>query len=320
MKEWIDIIREIENYLNSDIEFSLATIVKVEGSAYRSTGARMLILENGHWIGGISGGCLEGDLLKKAQKCIIEKRIELITYDTREDDPYQIGVGLGCNGKIDIVLNSDRNSIINFKDELKTLLNSTYGGIIQHEWDLKGNTYQFQKNLYSKPNKSKNHADILEQEVHFEEVIQPIRQLWVFGVSFDSPDVVKMALNLGWHVNWVGNQSKMLDNLKQACFKTFNWEDSYLPQKDHLIILMTHDIERDIYLLNRLNSQIPFKYFGILGPRKRWEKLMDLVENETKINFNNQHVHSPIGLKIGAEGPYQISISIFSEILGLINQ
>src|SRR5215472_3857018 len=82
---------------------ALATVVRVEGSSYRRTGARMLVLDNGTYLGGISGGCLEGDALRRAQKGIALRRPSLITYDTTQDDDYQIGVGLGCQGIIDVL-------------------------------------------------------------------------------------------------------------------------------------------------------------------------------------------------------------------------
>jgi hypothetical protein len=44
----------------------LTTVVRVSGSAYRSLGARMLILPNGQRIGSVSGGCIEGEIAKKA--------------------------------------------------------------------------------------------------------------------------------------------------------------------------------------------------------------------------------------------------------------
>ena len=83
---------------------ALATVVRVEESSYRRTGARMLVLDNGVFIGGISGGCLEGDALRRAQKAISTGKPTLVTYDTTEDDKHQIGVGLGCNGVIDVLL------------------------------------------------------------------------------------------------------------------------------------------------------------------------------------------------------------------------
>src|ERR1700753_2600025 len=82
---------------------ALATVVRVEGSSYRRAGARMLVLDNGTYLGGISGGCLEGDALRRAQKGIALNRPSVITYDTTQDDDYQIGVGLGCQGIIDVL-------------------------------------------------------------------------------------------------------------------------------------------------------------------------------------------------------------------------
>src|SRR5581483_11420513 len=91
---------------------ALATVVRVEGSSYRRTGARMLVLDNGNYLGGISGGCLEGDALRRAQKAIAQNKPSIVTYDTTQDDGAQIGVGLGCNGIIDVLftpLSNDEN-------------------------------------------------------------------------------------------------------------------------------------------------------------------------------------------------------------------
>ena len=74
---------------------ALATVVRAEGSSYRRTGARMLVLDDGIWSGGISGGCLEGDALKRSG-WPLRTVSSIVTYDTTEDDKHQIGVGLGC--------------------------------------------------------------------------------------------------------------------------------------------------------------------------------------------------------------------------------
>src|SRR6185295_13527911 len=117
-------MKEIQSILNaySQIDFSrtaaaLATVVRVEGSSYRRTGARMLVLDNGTYLGGISGGCLEGDALRRAQKAIASDKASLVTYDTTNDDDHQVGVGLGCNGIIDVMFTplkaNDENNPVN---------------------------------------------------------------------------------------------------------------------------------------------------------------------------------------------------------------
>jgi len=60
-------------------------------------------MDNGTYLGGISGGCLEGDALRRAKKAITQDKPSVITYDTTQDDDQQIGVGLGCNGIIDVL-------------------------------------------------------------------------------------------------------------------------------------------------------------------------------------------------------------------------
>src|SRR5450755_4067387 len=103
MKEIRAIINAYEKMEKATTNAALATVVRVEGSSYRRTGARMLVTDDGVWVGGISGGCLEGDALKRARLAIAKSEPSLVTYDTTEDDAYQIGVGLGCNGIIDVL-------------------------------------------------------------------------------------------------------------------------------------------------------------------------------------------------------------------------
>src|SRR5580704_12433258 len=103
MKEIKAIINAYDSVDKNTTRAALATVVRVEGSSYRRTGARMLVTDDGVWVGGISGGCLEGDALKRARLAIAKSESSLVTYDTTEDDAYQIGVGLGCNGIIDVL-------------------------------------------------------------------------------------------------------------------------------------------------------------------------------------------------------------------------
>lgn len=76
----------------------------------------MLVTEDGKLTGAISGGCLEGDALRKALLAIHQKENKLITYDTSNPDDLEFGVQLGCNGIVHILFeyideNSSQNPI-----------------------------------------------------------------------------------------------------------------------------------------------------------------------------------------------------------------
>src|SRR5213075_2189934 len=114
MKEIRDIIKMYDVAQKLGKQTALATVVHVEGSSYRRPGARMLIEDDGQLTGAISGGCLEGDALRKALLVMSEKRSKLVTYDTMDDDDAKFGVGLGCNGIIQVLIEPiDETSVNN---------------------------------------------------------------------------------------------------------------------------------------------------------------------------------------------------------------
>ena len=104
MKEIKDIIRAYDAAQVEGKQTALATVVHLQGSAYRRPGARMLVTIDGKLTGAISGGCLEGDALRKAQLVMVQNKPMLVTYDTTDDDENTLGVGLGCNGIISILI------------------------------------------------------------------------------------------------------------------------------------------------------------------------------------------------------------------------
>src|SRR5688572_20861228 len=104
MKDFKTIVTEFKKIDFTLRKAALATVVKVRGSSYRSPGARMLITDDGKWIGSISGGCLEGDALRKARQVMSDGKPMTVTYDTREESNQNLGIGLGCNGVIDVLI------------------------------------------------------------------------------------------------------------------------------------------------------------------------------------------------------------------------
>jgi xanthine/CO dehydrogenase XdhC/CoxF family maturation factor len=82
----------------------LATVIRVVGSSYGGVGARMLVRVDGSAVGLVSGGCLESDLAEHARRVHADGRADVVTYDTRADDDAVWGLGLGCNGLVEVLL------------------------------------------------------------------------------------------------------------------------------------------------------------------------------------------------------------------------
>ena len=350
------VMKEIRNIIETyqKIDFSrqkaaLATVVRVEGSSYRRTGARMLITDSGEWIGGISGGCLEGDALKRAKLAMAQGKPTIVTYDTTDDDPYQIGVGLGCNGIIDVLLTP-----LDFKNEnnavmtLKNCINSRTPNVVLCVTSLKGKfenfslgqTFRFDnaENFLQKFPHSEMADDLLSEienclstetsasktyqaeqgEIKiFIEVIIPSTHLIIYGGNYDIYPMVKLAKEIGWKVSVICNPLKVHKTLFDMADEVIDKEKSQNIAIDPytVALLMAHDYETDFRnMQNLLKTDI--KYIGMLGPKKRTDKMFrKLAEDETPISDEDlARIATPVGLDIGATTPEEIAISIIAEI------
>lgn len=84
----------------------LVTVVQTQGSTYRRPGARMLITASDEMIGMVSGGCLEQDILEHTRQ-MLEGEAIAVTYDsTTENEDILWGFGLGCNGVVQVLIES----------------------------------------------------------------------------------------------------------------------------------------------------------------------------------------------------------------------
>jgi xanthine dehydrogenase accessory factor len=82
----------------------LATVIRTAGPSYTKPGAQMLIAQSGEYAGLLSGGCLEGDLSERAARVLRTRTCELARYDMRGPDDLLFGLGSGCEGAMDILL------------------------------------------------------------------------------------------------------------------------------------------------------------------------------------------------------------------------
>lgn len=81
----------------------LATVIDVEGSAYRRPGAKMLIHPEGGGAGSITAGCLEDEVRALAADVLADNAPRVETWDLTGDDDVW-GLGIGCNGVITVLL------------------------------------------------------------------------------------------------------------------------------------------------------------------------------------------------------------------------
>ncbi|MGA0558145.1 XdhC family protein [Larkinella sp. VNQ87] len=293
INEFQQIIRAYRKTDFSQRNAALATVVGLSGSGYRRPGARMYITDDGQWIGAISGGCLEGDALRKAREVMQTRQARLVTYDTTDPEGENFGIGLGCNGILDVLIQPiDPNDSDNPLETLERVMQ-----------DRRPLTFE---------------TALPDGAGVFVEELKPDIQLLVFGGGYDAVPLVKLAKQIGWRVVVTD------DCVAHLQPKRFGEADEMLAvQRDDVrkqvpidaysaAVLISHNFKYDRAVLRELlQTNIP--YIGLLGPKKRGDALLDEVADLVKPADENR-LFWPVGLDVGADNPQEIALSILAEI------
>lgn len=349
MKEIRRIIAAYDQIDHSKEKVALASVVKIEASSYRRIGARMLVSSTGNWVGGISGGCLEGDALKRSQLAIFKNTPSTVVYDTMEDDENQIGVGLGCNGRVEVLFTPiDPLDTENEIEQLRKvtaieqpavmlkIIQSNYSDLLGKSQivnegaifkDFYGiNTEQLRQHIVAtqsakKPQIVEVFNEVGEQQNVLIEFIKPETRLVIVGDNYDVNALLGIANELGWEIYLIGKAKKLSKFAYQIAKKVLDYKDvADVPIHDYTaIVLMSHDYKWDKTMLSAFLQKQP-KYIGMLGPKKRREK-MQYEQGLQNYNLSKLvNLYSPVGLDIGAESPEEIALSIVSEIVAVFRK
>lgn len=357
MKELKDIVNAFDKADKIGLQTALATVVHVEGSSYRRAGARMLITEDGQLTGAISGGCLEGDALRKARLVMAQNKPMLVTYDTTDDDDAKLGVGLGCNGIIHILIEpifakkqdnpinlfklflSKREPVVlvtlftmNNKQAAQPgtclLLNKDERIIGEFPDDeIKDALLTDAKNVLVNGNSVTKTYLYGDKFTCFIELMQPAVSLVIFGAGNDAIPLVQIAATLGWLIYMVDGRSNYAipERFPLAEKIIISKPENVLPQiiidERTVIMLMTHNYNYDQCVLKQLLS-LSISYIGILGPKKRLQRMLDEFADEgVKITSEQlESVFGPAGLDIGSENADEIALSIIAEMQAVLKK
>jgi len=358
MRELDYIIAQYESLKTLETRSILATVVHVEGSSYRRAGARMLVDEFGNITGAISGGCLEGDALRKALHALHQQKNKLITYDTSDEDDAVIGAQLGCNGIIQVLFEPlDYEDNLNPCELLKSLIEQKVAFAIVVQFNLdrskeqSGTVLLIDENLKYRGKRLENEVVtlILEQaQVTFQDkrsnfaefsmdgetqhlFIQnyqtPIK-LVIVGAGNDAQILAQQGDLLGWEVIVTdgrpthANKERFASSCQVIVTKPEQTLENIEIDQRSCFVLMSHNYNYDLAVLKLLLTKDQIPYIGILGPLKKYQRMQNDLESE-RIRLSDENInkiHAPIGLEIGAETPAEIGLSILSEIQAVLTK
>jgi len=336
---------------------AMATVMKVRGSAYRRPGARMLVNAAGKSAGMISGGCLENDVRERAAVVMATGKPVLVTYDSTAPEDIVFGLGLGCNGIVQILIEpltaGDETGLLAFltacvarrqMGRIATIFHSENAPLAARilRWPDGRLTSTCTDSAVTaalvhslRENAARRNAvrnitlpDATTAGVLIETVAPPL-PLTIFGAGDDAIPLAQMAKLLGWHVTVIDARPAYA---APGRFPTADAVHCLRPEAlptsqqvvfppESMIMIMTHNFTHDLALLRVLAPRSP-RYIGILGPKSRTQRLLDDLA-EDGVTFSEEtlaRLHGPAGLDIGAETPEEIAVSIIGEMQAVLSQ
>ena len=291
----------------------LATVVDVVGSGYRRPGARMLLTRDGGRAGGVSGGCLEADLMRRAF-ALTANGPRCVDYDTRGDEEHPTGrYDTGCEGIVRVLVERVTRetaaepshplaALRSLPDADEPLAAATVyridGSVGANVGDhaVSSDASKFDSSLPAGPlaravlrDLQAVRSDRRPQSQVYElptgrahvllEPLRPPRDLIVFGAGDDARPLVRLAAGLGWRVTVADKRPTWADARhfpdarRVICAAPDDALRRLRLREETAVVLMTHSLGDDAALLPEVLKS-PAGYVGLLGPKSRAAKLM----------------------------------------------
>jgi xanthine dehydrogenase accessory factor len=305
---------------------ALATVVQTWGSAPQPVGSLLLIDSDGNFIGSVSGGCVEAEVIAEAADVIASGAPKTLEFGVEDKTAWS--VGLACGGAIRIHVGSlaggDADAMlqslagdIEARQPVALLTDLATGArrLARSPADVTPGLVPFLQEAFRRDKclvGAGEHGDV------FIDVFHPRIRLIIAGATHIAQPLVAMARALDYDVIIVDPRQAFATKERFGGVKLLReWPDEALPgigvDARTALIALTHDPKiDDPCLIHALRSDA--FYVGALGSKATHaSRVTRLIEAGVERDAIGR-IHAPIGLDIGAQGAAEIALSIVAEI------
>lgn len=285
----------------------VATAISIEGSAPRTVGTSMAMLDDGTVVGNISGGCIEGAVYELGQR-VLETRVPEVA-EFGFDDETAFSVGLSCGGRIRVVttmLGPDAAS----RPVLDQLRRAADGLPAELTTLVAGDSL----------GRASNDPEECRVTAHFTESTRAPARMLVFGATEFAAALCAAASVMGYAVTVCDPRATFAttERFPLAREVVVDWPPRYLGTAEvderTVICVLSHDDRYDAELVAAALA-LPVGYVGAMGSRVTHDRRIAALQELGVAGIDR--LHSPIGLDVGASTPEETAVSILAEVLAV---
>ena len=337
------LLNKIQEWIAKDKKFAIAIVTKTWGSSPRPVGSVMIISEDMEMAGSVSGGCVEGAVIKSAVPLLEKGEGKQLAYGVTDEEAW--GVGLSCGGKIQVFAEQFLAFNDNEKEVWKKLeycLQNNEGCVLltrlengkgHHALVLPNGEVvgeNVNENLQKEGSRAfherKNQVIEVDGSTYFAQVFPRKSQMLIIGAAHITVDLVQLAHLYDFETIVIDPRGIFSNKTQFTVPPDFIFEkypsevlENYDLDAYSYAVILSHDPKIDD---NALEILLPSKigYIGALGSRRTHEKRVRRLSEKGFSEEEIQRIHAPIGVDIRAKTPKEIAMSIMGEIIKSKNE
>ena len=304
---------------------AVATVVETWGSAPRPTGSQLVIRDDGHMEGSVSGGCVEGAVIVEALEALEDGAARLLEFGVSDDEAF--AVGLACGGRIrvlvepvggaghgampadllrEVVARMRSRTPIAYVANLETGDRRTVGA------DSHADRFRLDR------------SGVEDDGETFVAIHNPPLRMIVVGGVHIAQHLMPMARACGFEPLLVdprpafGSPERFPDTTISD-----EWPDDALRRTGldarTAVVTLTHDAKLDDPAIKAALGSDVF-YLGCLGSKRTHAKRVERLKADGFGDDDIARIHAPVGLDIGGRSPAEIAVSVMAQITQTLRQ
>ncbi len=300
-----EILEAIGEATASGEQVVVATVIDTIRSAPRQPGAKMAVRESGRFVGSVSGGCVEADVVEHARQIFAGEAARRVHYGVTDGEAWE--VGLSCGGEIDVWVEPADPG---FWQQVRVILDEdSYG-------TLSTNTLTGEKRL----ERGVLEGTGLRDDGVFTEVVEGPLRVIVFGAAEAAEHLCSYGRNLGWRTTVVDARPALAtpERVPSADEIIRAWPDEVRDRIDErtVVVTLSHEERLDIPAVAAALER-GARYIGAIGAKRTQERRRAALAAQGFSESELDRIHGPAGLDLGGRSPAQIALAIAAEIVAV---
>jgi len=306
-------------WLEDGLSVTLATVIETWGTAPRPVGSLLAICQDGRFEGSVSGGCIEGAVIKESETVFENGKPRSMTFGVSDEQAWE--VGLTCGGEITVYLRKIPSAeyLKNIEAAIPTVVAIDLD--TGEDWRMGESEFPSTLGVAAQNALTDDKSGKVTDTPYFLQALNPPLRMIVVGAVHITQALAPMATLAGFDVSVIDPRQAYATPERFPDVRLLtDWPDEAMakikPDARTAVVLLCHDSKiDDPGLIAALKSDA--YYIGALGSRRTQEKRSNRMFEEGFSEDDLARIKGPVGLDLGGRSHAEIAVSILAEAIAM---